>query len=191
MKRVLISICGGSGSGKSTLAKALAAHLGPERACRVATDYFLLPNTFAALDEFFNHPLAYDWPLLAERLQGPHGAARSTPQFDFVQFQRIAPEGGRSFRLCPIMLLDAMLPYPASDFTFLIDTPDEVRRARIAARDQAWHTHVIDYWPQHQLTLAQVRQTSRAFTAVLNGLDPLEENLARILRALTDARQAW
>ena len=190
MARVLISICGGSGSGKSTLAKELAARLGEARASRVSTDFFLQSNPYPTLDEFFRHPLAYDWALLAERLQGAHGEARSTPQYDFLQFQRRAPEGGRPFNLRPLMILDAMLPYPAADFIFLVETPDEVRRARIIARDQAWGTRVIDYWPQHQLTLAQLHQAPRHFTAVLSGLAPIEDNLRRIC-ALTPVQPAW
>jgi uridine kinase len=190
MDRILISICGGSGSGKSTLAKELAARLGEERASRVSTDFFLQSNPYPTLDEFFRHPLVYDWTLLAKRLQGAHGLARSTPQYDFIQFRRSAAEGGRPFTLRPIMILDAMLPYPAADFAFLIDTPDDVRRARIIARDQAWGTRVIDFWPQHQLTLAQLRQNNCQFTARLSGLDSIEDNLQRIC-ALTPVQQAW
>jgi uridine kinase len=140
---LVLSICGGSGCGKSTLAKAVCARLGQENASRIPTDYYLCSNPFASLAEFMARPLAYDWPAVESALAEPQGTPVSTPDYDFVAFRRLAGRGGMDFVIRPLMIIDAMVPYPRADLTVLLDAPDDERRRRILARDHIWGTEVI------------------------------------------------
>jgi uridine kinase len=146
----VVSICGPAGSGKSQLAKALVAHLGPDH-CRVPTDYYLIPARERLLD-YFAKPLRYDWEFLTRVLSLPLGTETTTPDFDFDTFQRRADAGGRPFTSRPLMLVDAMEPYPSSAACILIDAPASIRHARIAARDDVWNTRVRERWHNLEIT---------------------------------------
>ena len=99
--RFVVSICGGSGSGKSTLAKCIYENLGSELAARIPTDFYLKSNRFTSLEEFFKHPLEYDWELIDAALQEKDGEILTAPDYDFVTFQRITLQGtaGRGARI--------------------------------------------------------------------------------------------
>lgn len=145
----VVTIYGPSGAGKSQVAKALAVVLGEDIASRVPTDYSLMPRPNGmSFDEFHARPHDYDWPLVAERLVLPQGTLGTTPDFDFEAFTRRAPSGGLTFVIRPVMILDAMEPYPGADLRVQLTVSDAVRRTRIAARDRRWGTTVIDRWGQ-------------------------------------------
>lgn len=184
MPRIILSIWGGSGCGKSTLAKALAVRLGDARASRVPCDYFLKPNPYATLAPYALTPLAYDWDLIETCLTGVDGAERSAPSFDFNGFKRVAISGGPGFTLRPVMILDAMLPYPRADVIIRVYLPEDLRRQRIIARDAIWGTRVIDYWQHHQRTLTFAERIALPACLELDGREPVEHNLERILAAL-------
>lgn len=93
MRRAILSICGGSGCGKSILTKHLVELLGSERAVRIPSDFYLRPNPYTTLAEFFQHPLQYDWDLLESELCETDGSSISSPNYDFVHFQRISSIG--------------------------------------------------------------------------------------------------
>lgn len=138
-----IAIYAPSGAGKSQLAKRTAAVMGEDAASRVAVDYFLVPRPETMVRPAFNLlPLRYDWDLLAARLALPIGTETSAPDVDFTTFFRRADTGGIAFTVRPVMLLDAMEPYPDADFRVLLALPDAVRLERIAARDRRWDTNV-------------------------------------------------
>ncbi len=174
MHRIVISICGRSGAGKSQLAKQLVAHLGAEACSRVPTDYYLLPDPTGEI-------LVYDWPLLAQTLTLPDGTEYTTPDFDFDRFIRRALIGGKPFCLRPVMVVDAMLPYPNADCTFLLEAPENERRRRITARDAVWRTRVIDRWNQNEKTLDSFAISMYHYFMVLNGLEPVETNSQKIV----------
>jgi uridine kinase len=184
MGRIIISICGGSGSGKSMLAKHLAEKLGPEIAARIPTDFYLKTNHYCSREEFLQHPLQYDWELLTTILGGVDGTWITSPIYDFIHFERIAAEGGRSFILRPIMIMDAMIPYPIANIALFMRCPDEERKRRIIERDQQWRTRVIDYWNVHQVTLKNLLCSSPRFDLELDGLEPVETNVERVLSLL-------
>jgi uridine kinase len=154
--RLIVSVCGPSGSGKSTLAKALVEHLGPNVCARVPGDYYIEPRPPRMNPEdYFRQPLKYDWPLVARVLALPLGTATTTPDFDFEAFVRRAETGGRPFAVRPVMVVDAMYPYPAADVTLLIQAPNHVRRRRVGSRDLIWNSRVAERW--HHLEAARRR----------------------------------
>jgi uridine kinase len=184
MTRTIISICGGSGSGKSSLAKEVNERLTPERSTRIPTDFYLKSNPYPSLAEFFQHPLQYDWELLETALGQADGTRVTSPNYDFIDFQRISSEGGRPFVLRPIIIIDSMVPYPNADITVFVKCPDEERRSRIMARDLVWKKHVIDYWELHQVTLADLIGRQAKFDLIVDGMMPIVENVEKILTLL-------
>lgn len=187
MKRTILSICGGSGSGKSILAKHLVERLGAEFTVRIPTDYYLKPNPYPSLAKFMQHPLQYDWELLQAVLDEADGTSITTPIYDFTRFQRLAETGGRPFVLRPIIIMDAMVPYPSADLSFLVQCPMEERQRRIIERDRHWHTQVIKYWDLHQTTLAAMLCERQQFDLMINGMASLAENVERIFSLLENS----
>jgi uridine kinase len=184
MNRVIISICGGSGCGKSILAKHLAEQLGAERAVRIPSDFYLKSNPYPTLAEFFRHPLQYDWDVLESALHEADGTPTSSPNYNFIHFQRVSLAGGRPFVLRPVRIIDAMVPYPNADVTVLLTVPDEERRRRIIERDKVWQTRVIDYWGLHQITLADMLLRQPKFDLELDGMESIHENAEKIIALL-------
>lgn len=134
-----VTIYAPSGSGKSQLAKATAELLGSDLATRVPTDYFFMPRPDAMpMATFDRLPLRYDWELIASLLALPIGAHVSTPDAEFTTFTRKENSGGRPFVIRPVMLLDAMVPFPHANLFVRIEVPDEVRLHRIRERDIQW-----------------------------------------------------
>jgi uridine kinase len=182
-KPLVVTIVGAAGAGKSVLAKAVANALGDHVAARVPADYFFVPR---ALDEslatFLARPLAWDWPLLAQRLALPFGSVTSTPDVDFDAFLRRAGTGGIPLPIRPVMLVDAMGPYPEADVIVRLDVPAEVRRQRIVMRDERWGTRVQDRWAHLEATWQAT--TLGVPDLVLDGTRPLERNARAVLSIL-------
>jgi uridine kinase len=174
--RRVVSICGPTGSGKSQIAKALVERLGPDRCVRIPTDYFLLPS-----DPSMAQPFRWDWPMLKRVLALPDGTELTTPSFDFERTRRLAETGGWPFTLRSMALIDAMEPYPRSDLTVLIAVPEAVRRARIVARDEVWGSRVRDRWERLEATWRSVAASRPAFDIELDGTEPLDLNVARLV----------
>lgn len=143
----VVTICGPAGAGKSVLAKEVAGSFGDALAARVPADYFLVPrDADEPLARFLARPLRWDWALLGERLRLPVGTESSTPDVDFERLLRRGDTGGLTFPIRPVMIVDAMAPYPASGLVVRLDVPAGVRRARIVERDVRWGTRVIERW---------------------------------------------
>ena len=159
--------------------------LGSDRAVRIPTDFYLKSNLYASLAEFFQHPLQYDWELLDTKLREADGTIITSPNYDFINFQRISVEGGRLFVLRPIIITDSMVPYPKANITILIKCPVEERRRRIIERDQQWKTRVIDYWDLQQVTLEDLMGRRPRFDFELDGMETVETNVERVLSLLS------
>ena len=178
-KPSLVTIFGPAGAGKSVLARAVAEAFGPGVAARVPTDYFFLPREPGEpLERYLMRPLAWDWSLLRERLSSSVGSEVTTPDADFETFTRRSGTGGRPMPIRPVMLLDAMAPYPDADIVVRVDVPQAVRRARIVERDARWGTRVQDRWGHLEATWRAVPVTSPHL--VLDGARPLEENVGTL-----------
>ena len=178
--RVIVSLCGPSGSGKSQLAKAIVERLGPTESVRIPTDYYIEPAV-VPLTDYFRQPLRYDWRLLDTVLALPDGSTATTPHLDFGSFQRIPAPGGKEFTMRRVVILDGIYPYPCSDLAILVTASPDVRKARIATRDKAWGTQVIDRWEHLELARAQLEQQAAAFHQLLSGTAPLAENAVSVV----------
>ncbi len=179
-RRLVISISGASGAGKSQLAKALVARLSDEQSARIPADYFIEPAT-CPLSDYFRRPLQYDWAELERTLDAPVGTLVSTPAFDFIAFQRSATAEAKSFVIRPIMIVDAMYPYPEADAKVLLETPTTTRGARITERDRSWGTHVVGRWTQLEASREWLEGLQVAYALRLAGDRDLEENVYQIM----------
>ena len=92
----LIGIAGGSGSGKTTFAKKILNRVPEERAqdvVLISQDSYYLPSPPPHLkihgEPNFDHPDAFDWPLLKDQLARlKSGAKVLIPHYDFKSSQR-------------------------------------------------------------------------------------------------------
>jgi uridine kinase len=112
-RRVIVSICGSAGSGKTLLSKLLVDQLGPDVAVRVPGDRYLTPAR-EPLDLYLRRPVRYDWRLLDRDLDVLNGTAVLTPSFDFQRFARRDQPDRRPFITRPVLVVDAIAPYPAA-----------------------------------------------------------------------------
>jgi uridine kinase len=189
---LVVSICGPSGAGKSQLAKAVCGWLGADHCSRVPTDYFLVPNA-GSISEFIRWPLSYDWDLLGRRLALPTGSQTSTPDFEFESFQRRQELGGRAFSIRPVMITDAIAPYPNANLVIILSAPAEARQKRLAARDIEWNTCVRDRWSHLELTWAKTHAVMGHVDLDLDGEAPLTANaelVATLIAEAISSRQA-
>jgi uridine kinase len=182
-KPYLVTIFGAAGAGKSVLARAVAARLGDDVATRVPTDYFFVPRQPGEpLERYFARPLEWDWALLRERLALPMGSEVRTPDADFETFTRPSETGGLPMSIRPVMILDAMVPYPDADLLVRVDVPDAIRRARIVERDARWGTRVRDRWEHLEATWDAVPELIPHL--VLDGTRPIQDNVARLVSVI-------
>lgn len=89
----LVGIAGGSGSGKTTFSKKIIDRVSsPELALLHQDSYYLpqLPERLRMNGEFnFDHPDAFDWPLLLEHLRAlKEGRAVEVPTYSFKENRR-------------------------------------------------------------------------------------------------------
>jgi uridine kinase len=89
----LVGIAGGSGSGKTTFAKKIIQHVNDPSVALLHQDSYYLPTPPAHLkihgESNFDHPEAFDWPLLKDHLQRlKAGDQVSIPVYDFKESRR-------------------------------------------------------------------------------------------------------
>lgn len=183
MSRSIISIAGPAGAGKSQLALAVVARLGEDVAARVPMDWFIAPRELP-MENWLHEPLTYDIDAVRALLSAPVGETRLTPPFDFETFTRSDASGQRKpIPIRPVMVLDAMAPWPEADLTVLIDVPTDLRRQRIVERDARWGTRVIDRWDHLELTRHHIEARGHRYDLTLDGERPLAASAARIVTA--------
>lgn len=184
MERIVVSICGPSGAGKSQLAKAVVARLGEDRCGRIPGDNYL--NTAdEPLAAYLARPLQYDWQLLQQAASAPIGSVSSTPDFDFDTMTRRRDSGGTPFTIRPIMVIDAMYPFPLAYVTILLAAPADVRRTRIVERDRRWESRVIDRWDILETSRRRLESLGHTYDLVLDGTRPLTANAELIVGYFT------
>lgn len=188
---LVVSICGPSSAGKSQLARATGEVLGAIVASRIPVDYFLVPRSpDSTLEAYYSGALQWDWPLLRSRLALPLGTVTATPDVDFTTFRRNDELGGLPFTIRPVMICDAMAPYPDSDLVVLLDVPADVRWRRIVERDQRWGTSVAMRWMHLEHTWRDAWQTLSP-DLVLDGTIPLDflaQRLGQVIEHLPDVK---
>lgn len=142
-RNILVGIAGGTGSGKTTLAKSIQEHLAAYHPLLLHQDSYYRDHPelpFEARNRLnYDHPDAFDTPLLVEHLQAlKRGEAIEQPVYHFAQHCR----GGHVTVLpAPIILLEGILilAEPALrdvlDVPLFVDTPDDIRFMRRLRRD--------------------------------------------------------
>lgn len=178
-RRRIVSLCGPTGGGKSSLAVRLVEELGLDRSSRVPADWYLLAED---ADRSGRSGYGWDWPLIAADLEGPDGRWVRTPAFDFTTMRRSEAGTVKQFVLRPVMIVDAMMPFPGADLVVRLDTPAGVRRERLAERNVRWGTTVLDRW-EH---LERSHEAADAGDAdlVLDGRRPLAELAGLVIDAM-------
>lgn len=177
--RLVVSVCGPSGSGKSSLAVGLVEALGTGLASRVPADWYLLDAPPGAATVA---PYAWDWLRLTADLAGPDGRLVHTPRFDFARMRRGDPGSAKGFTLRPVMLVDAMRPYPAAGLVVRLEVGPDERRRRLAERDARWGTSVLTRWDR--LEASHVDASPRTDGLVLDGESPPGELIHLVLGAI-------
>ena len=140
-----IGVAGGTGSGKTTVARAIVEHLGTEALLLDQDAYYrdlahLAPEARRAVN--FDHPDAFDTPLLVEQLQALlAGRAIEKPTYDYAAYTRAAATTrvGPS----PVIVLEGILVLgdprlrALLDIKVFVDVADDVRFIRRLLRDVA------------------------------------------------------
>lgn len=91
----LIGIAGGSGSGKTTFAQKIVSLVGSSDLVHLHQDSYYLPTqkkeNFIKGKANFDHPDAFDWPLLRAQLKAiKDGGKIESPTYDFVTSTRLS-----------------------------------------------------------------------------------------------------
>jgi uridine kinase len=193
----VVGVAGGSGSGKTSLADDLRAALG-ERCVVLAHDayYRPLPDAWRARadDWNFDTPDAIDTALLVRHL-GALRAGRDieVPTYAFEVHDRV---GSRTVSGAPIVVVEGVLLLAepalvaALDLRVFVDTPEDVRLQRRLTRDVEHRGRTpesvrvrFDRWvrPMHA---RHVEPSRRYADLVLDGRDPRDANVARVLARL-------
>ncbi|MDR3608904.1 MAG: uridine kinase [Oligoflexia bacterium] len=111
----LIGIAGGSGSGKTTFAKKIMQQVDPaqlgEGVALLHQDSYYLPAPPMDLQVHgkpnFDHPDAFDWPLLRDHLQRlKHGETVESPIYDFRTSRRTSKT--QTIESCRVILLEGL-----------------------------------------------------------------------------------
>ncbi len=141
---VTVGIAGGTASGKSWLADFLARELAGQAAV-ISQDWYYQDH--AGVDDAraaelnFDHPDAFDTPLLVAHLDALHeGGHVETPRYDYRTHARVP---GPWLAPAPILVLEGILVLHHPDVrrrlqhTVFVETPADVRLARRLKRDAA------------------------------------------------------
>ena len=140
----LIGVAGGSSSGKTTAAERLAELAGEEHLALIKLDSYYVElgdRTLEERREFnFDHPDAFDWPLLNDHLAAlAAGAPVPVPVYDYVQYNRSGDV--RVVRPASIVVVEGILVLwepslrERFDLKVFIDTDADLRFIRRLQRD--------------------------------------------------------
>jgi len=142
----IIGVAGGSSSGKTTISERLVELTGPEHVSLIELDSYYLDRSDEPPEErrFLNydHPDAFDWPLLNEHLAAlAAGASAPVPIYDYALDNR----SGRVRIVEPakIIVVDGILVLwdrdlrERFDLKIFVDTAADVRLIRRLRRDIA------------------------------------------------------
>lgn len=140
----IIGICGGTGCGKTTVAEQIHSAIGPEQAMIVHQDHYYLDLSHLPKDDRnqvnFDHPQAFDWPLLIEHLSLMNrGLPVQRPVYSFHTHSRL-PE---TVLIAPrdLIVVEGILVFENEalrrmlDIKIFVDTDPDVRFIRRLRRD--------------------------------------------------------
>jgi uridine kinase len=142
----LIGVAGGSSSGKTTVAERIAELADTEHLAVIKLDSYYVELGDRSIEERrefnFDHPDAFDWPLLNDHLAAlTAGAAIPVPVYDFVAFNRTAEV--RIVHPAEIVVVEGILVLweptlrERFDLKVFLDTDADIRFIRRLQRDVA------------------------------------------------------
>jgi uridine kinase len=164
VKPLIIGIAGGSGSGKSTVARNVAQALHAESVASIDMDAYYLNFAHLPYAERkkvnWDHPDAFDWPLLIEQLQRL-GAGESVekPVYDFVNHvrssQTVVVPAARVVVVDGILLFSDARARELCDVKVFVDADADIRLIRRIRRDMAKRGRALDDVLDQYLTTVQ------------------------------------
>ena len=142
----LIGVAGGSSSGKTTVAERLAELAGGTHLALVKLDSYYVDLSDRPLSDReafdFDHPDAFDWPLLNDHLAAlSAGASVPVPVYDYVQYNRSGDV--KIVHPAPIVVVEGILVLweptlrERFDLKVFVDTDADIRLIRRLRRDAA------------------------------------------------------
>jgi uridine kinase len=142
----IIGVAGGSGSGKTTVTQQVLAAIGPQLVAVVIQDYYYLNQNHLSFEERlkinYDHPDAFDWPLLIEHVQTlRRGQGIDMPTYDFAHHARA--EATIRVNPAPVIVIEGLFPlFDAAlremmSLKIFVDTDSDVRFIRRLQRDIA------------------------------------------------------
>ena len=172
----LIGIAGGSGSGKSTFSEKVKALIDDPAVVHINQDWYyqttLPPQTYLGDKPNFDHPDAFDWPLMLSQLeQLKSGQGVQCPMYDFKTSSRLPAM--QSIRPCQVVLFEGIYALYSPDVRALMDlkvfleVDADIRFIRRLHRDVRERGRNLDsviaqYYdsvrPMHRQFLAPTRQ---------------------------------
>jgi uridine kinase len=209
MKPLIIGIAGGSGSGKSTVARNVAQALRTESVAFIDMDAYYLNFAHLPIDERrkinWDHPEAFDWPLLVEHLgRLAAGDAVDKPVYDYVTHTR----SGQSVPVpaADVVVIDGILLFSDArvrdlcDVKVFVDADADIRLIRRIRRDINKRGRPLDEVLEQYLTTVQpmhlqnVEPSKRNADVIVprggHNSIAIEMLVAKIQRRLANARAA-
>ena len=209
MKPLIIGIAGGSGSGKSTVARNVAQALRTESVAFIDMDAYYLSFVDLPIEERrkinWDHPDAFDWPLLIEQLERlAAGEAVEKPVYDFVTHTR----SHQAVTIPPadVVVIDGILLFSDArvrdlcDVKVFVDADADIRLIRRIRRDITKRGRPLEEVLEQYLTTVQPMhlqfvEPSKRYADVIvprGGHNPIaiEMIVAKIQRRLANARAA-
>jgi uridine kinase len=164
----MIGVAGGSSSGKTTIAERLAELTGIDHLSLIELDSYYVAHDDLALEERrrinYDHPDAFDWPLLNDHLAALHaGASVPVPTYDYELYNRSSQT--RMVDPAKIVVVDGILVLwdralrERFDLKIFVDTAPDIRLIRRLRRDVSQRGRstegVIEQWletvrPSHE-----------------------------------------
>ena len=140
----LIGVAGGSSSGKTTVAERLAELAGTDHLALLKLDSYYVDLSDRPLSDReafdFDHPDAFDWPLLNDHLAAlSAGASVPVPVYDYVQYNRSGDV--KLVHPAPIVVVEGILVLweptlrERFDLKVFVDTDADIRLIRRLRRD--------------------------------------------------------
>ncbi len=161
---LLIGIAGGTGSGKTTVTRAILQGLPPDSVAVLEHDSYYKDQSHLSFEERlktnYDHPFAFDTPLLIEHLQQLlAGKPIAKPVYSFVNHTRLPETEEVASR--PVIILEGILILEDErirqllDIKLYVDTDTDVRIIRRILRDIRERGRTLDSVVEQYLTVVR------------------------------------
>jgi len=140
----IIGVCGGTASGKTSVCEDILRKLENQRVVIISQDSFYCSLDKTVLENVgtynFDHPNAFDWPLLQDVLGGIKAGKRvDIPQYSFISHSRL--KESTPLYGADVILFEGILAFytqelrDTMDLKLFVDTDADTRLSRRVMRD--------------------------------------------------------